>query len=85
MPLVFMAAQGRLDVVQEGKRELFSCPALITRGVSQLPFLSMLHWGKKMGRRSILRNYLARVSPIPLSENLGQRKHNGVNDEECLQ
>lgn len=41
--------------------------------------------GEKMGRRSLLRNYLARVSPIPLSENLGQKKHNGVNDEECLQ
>ena len=41
--------------------------------------------GEKMGRRSILRNYLARVSPIPLSENLGQKKPKGVNDEECLQ
>lgn len=28
----------------------------------------------KMGRSSILRNYLARVSPIPLSENLGRKK-----------
>lgn len=47
--------------------------------------LEPLTLGEKTGERSTLRNYLARVSPIPLSENLGQKKHNGVNEEECLQ
>lgn len=78
-----MAAQGRLDVVWEGNvRFLVSysnCQGNVSASILQPVTLR-----GKMGRRSILRNYLARVSPIPLSENLGQKKHRGVNDEECL-
>lgn len=82
--LVLTAARGRLDVVCEGNVRFSLCFTVIIRGVSQLPSFGLIHCGEKTGGRYILRNYLARVSPIPLSENLGWKKQRGVNYKECL-
>lgn len=65
---MFLTVNSRWEVVDPGKG---------------LSFYSLAWYLVRKNKKVLLRNYLASVSPIPLSENLGWEKHRGANYNEC--